>query len=133
MLRCVDFLLFEIISYTVMNAQDSWCADLTTDCMQLLPWGGKLTSESLKFFSPIVIWTRFSSSYENYDILFSAFTDYYKVSRQGCIFVILLPFFIIVFSILISCYKLAGMAEFDGSGDKRDWHVSNKFKSWGTT
>ncbi|KAJ0803012.1 putative phytochromobilin:ferredoxin oxidoreductase [Helianthus annuus] len=45
---------------------------------ELLPWGGKLTGESLKFFSPIVIWTRFSSSHEKHDILFSAFTDYYK-------------------------------------------------------
>ncbi|KAI3804423.1 hypothetical protein L1987_25955 [Smallanthus sonchifolius] len=45
---------------------------------ELLPWGGKLTSESLKFFSPIVIWTKFSSSQEKHNILFSAFTDYYK-------------------------------------------------------
>ncbi|XP_076944161.1 phytochromobilin:ferredoxin oxidoreductase, chloroplastic-like [Bidens hawaiensis] len=45
---------------------------------ELLPWGGKLTGESLKFFSPIVIWTRFSSSHGNHDILFSAFKDYYK-------------------------------------------------------
>lgn len=45
---------------------------------ELLPWGGKLTSESLKFFSPIVIWTKFSSSHENYNILFSAFKEYYK-------------------------------------------------------
>ncbi|XP_021982907.1 phytochromobilin:ferredoxin oxidoreductase, chloroplastic isoform X1 [Helianthus annuus] len=46
---------------------------------KLLPWGGKLTSESLKFFFSIVIWTRFSSSHEKLDILFLAFTDYYKV------------------------------------------------------
>ncbi|KAK1430479.1 hypothetical protein QVD17_13236 [Tagetes erecta] len=45
---------------------------------ELLPWGGKLTSESLKFFSPIVVWSRFSSSQEKHDILFSAFTEYYK-------------------------------------------------------
>ncbi|XP_068311507.1 phytochromobilin:ferredoxin oxidoreductase, chloroplastic [Pyrus communis] len=45
---------------------------------ELLPWGGKLTSESLKFFSPIVIWTRFMSSPKNYDVLYSAFMDYYK-------------------------------------------------------
>ncbi|KAI5432671.1 phytochromobilin:ferredoxin oxidoreductase, chloroplastic [Lathyrus oleraceus] len=43
------------------------------------PWGGKLTSESIKFFSPIVIWTRFTSSPQKYDILYSAFRDYYKV------------------------------------------------------
>ncbi|XLR13718.1 hypothetical protein S83_041656, partial [Arachis hypogaea] len=41
--------------------------------------GGKLTSESIKFFSPIVIWTKFNSSPENYEILYSAFKDYYKV------------------------------------------------------
>ncbi|KAH0987656.1 hypothetical protein GBA52_014833 [Prunus armeniaca] len=45
---------------------------------ELLPWGGKLTSESLKFFSPIVIWTRFTSSSYKYDVLYSAFMDYYK-------------------------------------------------------
>jgi phytochromobilin:ferredoxin oxidoreductase len=45
---------------------------------ELLPWGGKLTSESLKFFSPIVIWTKFSSSQNKHSILYSAFMDYYK-------------------------------------------------------
>ncbi|KAI3973482.1 hypothetical protein MKW92_013613 [Papaver armeniacum] len=45
---------------------------------ELLPWGGKITSESLKFFSPIVIWTKFSSSQHNHDLLFAAFMDYYK-------------------------------------------------------
>ncbi|KAL6284348.1 hypothetical protein ACE6H2_015277 [Prunus campanulata] len=45
---------------------------------ELLPWGGKLTSESLKKFSPIVIWTRFTSSSYKYDVLYSAFMDYYK-------------------------------------------------------
>ncbi|CAJ2633621.1 unnamed protein product [Trifolium pratense] len=43
------------------------------------PWGGKLTSESIKFFSPIVIWTRFTSSSQKYEVLYSAFRDYYKV------------------------------------------------------
>lgn len=46
---------------------------------ELFPWGGKLTSESIKFFSPIVIWTKFTSSPQKYDILYSAFRDYYKV------------------------------------------------------
>ncbi|KAK7386038.1 hypothetical protein VNO78_32095 [Psophocarpus tetragonolobus] len=46
---------------------------------ELFPWGGKLTSESINFFSPIVIWTKFTSSPQQYDILFSAFRDYYKV------------------------------------------------------
>ncbi|GAB2277058.1 Phytochromobilin:ferredoxin oxidoreductase, chloroplastic [Dionaea muscipula] len=44
---------------------------------ELLPWGGKITSESLKFFSPIVIWTKFSSSQGKHDALFDAFKDYY--------------------------------------------------------
>ncbi|KAK7299867.1 hypothetical protein RJT34_10695 [Clitoria ternatea] len=47
--------------------------------VELFPWGGKLTSESINFFSPIVIWTRFTSSPQKYDILYSAFKDYYKV------------------------------------------------------
>ncbi|XP_027331560.1 phytochromobilin:ferredoxin oxidoreductase, chloroplastic isoform X5 [Abrus precatorius] len=47
--------------------------------MQLFPWGGKLTSESINFFSPIVIWTKFTSSPQKYDILYAAFRDYYKV------------------------------------------------------
>lgn len=51
---------------------------LNSDYMQLLPWGGKLTGESLRFFSPIVIWTRFNSSQHKHDILFDAFSDYYK-------------------------------------------------------
>ncbi|XP_014505314.1 phytochromobilin:ferredoxin oxidoreductase, chloroplastic isoform X2 [Vigna radiata var. radiata] len=46
---------------------------------QLFPWGGKLTSESIKFFSPIVIWTKFTSNPQKYDILYAAFRDYYKV------------------------------------------------------
>ncbi|KAG7023835.1 Phytochromobilin:ferredoxin oxidoreductase, chloroplastic [Cucurbita argyrosperma subsp. argyrosperma] len=51
---------------------------LGTKYAELLPWGGKLTSESLKFFSPIVIWTKSSSTESTYDVLFSAFVDYYK-------------------------------------------------------
>ncbi|KAL2972740.1 hypothetical protein AAZX31_14G009000 [Glycine max] len=46
---------------------------------ELFPWGGKLTSESIKFFSPIVIWTKFTSNPQKYDILYSAFREYYKV------------------------------------------------------
>ncbi|XAR60334.1 Phytochromobilin:ferredoxin oxidoreductase [Bertholletia excelsa] len=45
---------------------------------ELLPWGGKLTSESLRFFSPIVIWTKFYPDQYKYDVLHSAFMDYYK-------------------------------------------------------
>ncbi|XP_052201759.1 phytochromobilin:ferredoxin oxidoreductase, chloroplastic isoform X2 [Diospyros lotus] len=45
---------------------------------ELLPWGGKITSESLRFFSPIVIWTKFLPSQQMNDVLYSAFMDYYK-------------------------------------------------------
>ncbi|KAI4386229.1 hypothetical protein MLD38_004178 [Melastoma candidum] len=45
---------------------------------EALPWGGKLTSESLSFFSPIVIWTRFPSSKDMHEVLYSAFVDYLK-------------------------------------------------------
>lgn len=51
---------------------------LALEYTELLPWGGKLTSESLRFFSPMVIWTKFSSSQDKYDVLYSAFMDYYK-------------------------------------------------------
>ncbi|XP_021310894.1 phytochromobilin:ferredoxin oxidoreductase, chloroplastic isoform X2 [Sorghum bicolor] len=46
---------------------------------ELLPWGGKITSESLRFFSPIVIWTIFEPTEANLQALYSAFMDYYKV------------------------------------------------------
>uniref|UniRef100_A0ACD5WJA9 Uncharacterized protein n=1 Tax=Avena sativa TaxID=4498 RepID=A0ACD5WJA9_AVESA len=46
---------------------------------ELLPWGGKITSESLRFFSPIVIWTIFEPTENNHHVLYSALTDYYKV------------------------------------------------------
>ncbi|XVE78962.1 hypothetical protein DITRI_Ditri14bG0020500 [Diplodiscus trichospermus] len=45
---------------------------------ELLTWGGKLTSESIKFFSPIVIWTKFASSKTKHEVLYSAFVEYYK-------------------------------------------------------
>ncbi|KAG8388958.1 hypothetical protein BUALT_Bualt02G0179400 [Buddleja alternifolia] len=45
---------------------------------ELLPWGGKITSESLKFFSPIVLWTKFSPDQHKHHALYSAFKDYLK-------------------------------------------------------
>ncbi|CAL1403660.1 unnamed protein product [Linum trigynum] len=56
--------------------------DLGLRYAELLPWGGKLTSESLKFFSPIVIWTKFQSVDCMYENLYSAFTEYYKAWLQ---------------------------------------------------
>lgn len=46
---------------------------------ELLPWGGKITSESLRFFSPIVIWTIIEPTELNHHVLYSALMDYYKV------------------------------------------------------
>ncbi|KAL2540932.1 Phytochromobilin:ferredoxin oxidoreductase [Abeliophyllum distichum] len=46
---------------------------------ELLPWGGKITSESLKFFSPIVVWTKFSPSESKHSALYRAFMEYLKV------------------------------------------------------
>ncbi|XP_010924237.1 phytochromobilin:ferredoxin oxidoreductase, chloroplastic isoform X1 [Elaeis guineensis] len=48
------------------------------ETIQLLPWGGKITSESLRFFSPIVIWSMLNSSKYKHDVLFSAFMDYFQ-------------------------------------------------------
>ncbi|KAI3461151.1 hypothetical protein Pfo_017814 [Paulownia fortunei] len=45
---------------------------------ELLPWGGKITTESMKFFSPIVIWTKFLPSEQKHHVLYSAFKDYLK-------------------------------------------------------
>ncbi|KAH6791652.1 phytochromobilin:ferredoxin oxidoreductase [Perilla frutescens var. hirtella] len=45
---------------------------------ELLPWGGKITAESMKFFSPIVIWTKFPTSEQKHRLLYSAFEDYLK-------------------------------------------------------
>ncbi|XP_073148984.1 phytochromobilin:ferredoxin oxidoreductase, chloroplastic isoform X2 [Henckelia pumila] len=45
---------------------------------ELLPWGGKITSESLTFFSPIVIWTKFSPCQDKHHALYCAFKDYLK-------------------------------------------------------
>ncbi|KAG0618000.1 hypothetical protein M758_4G031600 [Ceratodon purpureus] len=43
---------------------------------ELLPWGDKLTSESIQFFSPIVLWTRPGSREDFQETVFSAFKDY---------------------------------------------------------
>lgn len=61
--------------------KEKYYNDLMPLCLkyiELLPWGGKLTAESIKFFSPTVIWTKFSSSQFNHEVLFSAFMEYYQ-------------------------------------------------------
>ncbi|CAN6485921.1 unnamed protein product [Victoria cruziana] len=58
-----------------------FCANFFTAAdrnIVLLPWGEQITSESVRFFSPIVLWTRFSSNQEKHDILYSAFRDYFQ-------------------------------------------------------
>ncbi|KAK4408301.1 Phytochromobilin:ferredoxin oxidoreductase, chloroplastic [Sesamum angolense] len=45
---------------------------------ELLPWGGRITTESMKFFSPIIIWTKFPPSEQKHHVLYSAFKDYLK-------------------------------------------------------
>ncbi|RWR79863.1 phytochromobilin:ferredoxin oxidoreductase, chloroplastic isoform X1 [Cinnamomum micranthum f. kanehirae] len=45
---------------------------------ELLPWGEKITSESVRFFSPIVVWSKFTSSQCKHDVLYAAFMDYFK-------------------------------------------------------
>ncbi|XP_068660554.1 phytochromobilin:ferredoxin oxidoreductase, chloroplastic [Aristolochia californica] len=45
---------------------------------ELLPWGDKITSESLRFFSPIVIWSKFTSTQVKHEILYEAFMDYFE-------------------------------------------------------
>ncbi|KAI5058804.1 hypothetical protein GOP47_0026974 [Adiantum capillus-veneris] len=46
---------------------------------EVLPWGQQLTTESLQFFSPIVIWTKLESRQDVQEKLFSAFKDYIQV------------------------------------------------------
>lgn len=57
--------------------------------LQLLPWGDKLTSESIQFFSPIVLWTRPASREDFQGTVFSAFKDYLAVSSLLNIFTLL--------------------------------------------
>ncbi|EFJ21813.1 hypothetical protein SELMODRAFT_151708 [Selaginella moellendorffii] len=43
---------------------------------KLLPWGEKLTGESLQFFSPIVLWSKPESNKEVDEAIYLAFQDY---------------------------------------------------------
>ncbi|VFQ72681.1 unnamed protein product [Cuscuta campestris] len=51
---------------------------LGNEYTELFQWGGKITSESMKFFSPIVIWSKFPPSQQKHHLLYSAFCDYLK-------------------------------------------------------
>ncbi|KAG8471575.1 hypothetical protein CXB51_036917 [Gossypium anomalum] len=68
----------EMLSFETPKIRLLRSMSIEGEAMQLLPWGGKLTSESIKFFSPIVIWTKFSSSNSKHEVLYSAFMEYYK-------------------------------------------------------
>lgn len=46
---------------------------------EVLPWGQRLTTESLQFFSPMVIWTKLESRQDVEEKLFSAFKEYLQV------------------------------------------------------
>ncbi|XP_022756202.1 phytochromobilin:ferredoxin oxidoreductase, chloroplastic isoform X2 [Durio zibethinus] len=69
----------EMLSFDTSRIRLLRSMSIEGEAMQLLPWGGKLTSESIKFFSPMVIWTKFTSSKSKHEILYSAFVEYYKV------------------------------------------------------
>lgn len=47
--------------------------------VEVFPWGQRLTTESLQFFSPIVIWTKLESRQDVHEKLFSAFKEYLQV------------------------------------------------------
>ncbi|VFQ77616.1 unnamed protein product [Cuscuta campestris] len=51
---------------------------LGNEYTELFQWGGKITSESMKFFSPIVIWSKFPPSQQKHHLLCSAFCHYLK-------------------------------------------------------
>ncbi|XP_038972870.1 phytochromobilin:ferredoxin oxidoreductase, chloroplastic isoform X1 [Phoenix dactylifera] len=68
-----------ILPLTFLNYTCQICSfTFLSKTIQLLPWGGKVTSESLRFFSPIVIWSMLSSKKYKHDILYSAFMDYFQ-------------------------------------------------------
>lgn len=69
------WLLFSV--YICFNKKH--CLSINMNFVQPLPWGDKITSESLKFFSPIVIWSKFTPCPSMHEILYSAFMDYFKV------------------------------------------------------
>ncbi|XP_020087479.1 phytochromobilin:ferredoxin oxidoreductase, chloroplastic isoform X1 [Ananas comosus] len=78
---CANFFATASRSIVVLDYKEKYFKKLMPlgqKYAELFPWGGKITSESMKFFSPIVIWTTFSTSRDKHDDLYSAFVDYYK-------------------------------------------------------
>lgn len=71
--------LYDVISNTeYKNKYYQSLFHLGLKYSELLPWGGKITGESMRFFSPVVLWTRFSPSQDKHDVLFAAFKDYFR-------------------------------------------------------
>ncbi|CAA6669015.1 unnamed protein product [Spirodela intermedia] len=67
---------------TQSEHMDKYYKKLLPLCQQyaeLFPWGGKITFESIRFFSPVVIWSKFSPSLYRHESLYSAFMEYLKV------------------------------------------------------
>ncbi|XP_012088631.1 phytochromobilin:ferredoxin oxidoreductase, chloroplastic isoform X4 [Jatropha curcas] len=78
---CANFFTTASMNIIVLDYKEKYYKSLLPlglKYAELFPWGGKLTSESLQFFSPIVIWTKFTSTQYRHDTLYSAFVDYYK-------------------------------------------------------
>jgi phytochromobilin:ferredoxin oxidoreductase len=50
-------------------------------CLQLLPWGGELTTEAMQFFSPLLLWSRPKRDDQSCveATVFSVFKDYLQV------------------------------------------------------
>ena len=104
------------------------------DEMQLLPWGGKITSESLRFFSPIVIWTILEPTEANHQVLYSAFMDYYKVSvhlffSSSCFFALLVVLIIMGMQVWL---ELMDEAVQETSLEKvdRNREAQHKYLTW---
>ena len=103
------------------------------DEMQLLPWGGKITSESLRFFSPIVIWTILEPTEANHQVLYSAFMDYYKVSVHlffsSCFFALLVVLIIMGMQVWL---ELMDEAVQETSVEKvdRNREAQHKYLTW---
>jgi hypothetical protein len=55
---------------------------LVSPCLwlQVLPWGGEFTAESLQFFSPALLWTRPSDRTTVQTVILEAFKEYVDVS-----------------------------------------------------
>ncbi|PKU83220.1 phytochromobilin:ferredoxin oxidoreductase, chloroplastic [Dendrobium catenatum] len=90
---CANFFTTSTLSIIVLDLNPLYGATLQRDYKEkyyrslmplyqkyaeLLPWGDKITSESLKFFSPIVIWSKINSTPQNYEVLYATFKDYFK-------------------------------------------------------